>query len=251
MYLINKEIESFFPQECAVIFMHAHPDDESFLSFGLISELHRRNIDVYVYYCAATNIKDNNLTQKRQDEAKRALDELPNENIIFLDFCDSCYKQENALSQAKQSDILNSIFQNLRNIQKSVILVSYDKNGGYGHIDHLIVHGLGRDIKNRCKKVKRLYEITLARDIFNKWIKKNAHQAQKYLPQTQYWNKEYGLPTEEIDYVYILSLQQALEKRKKLSVHSSQISSDEFPLCLTEEDFLYLFGKEYIKEVIK
>ena len=173
------------------------------------------------------------------------------ENIIFLDFCDSCYKKENALSQAKQSDILNSIFQNLRNIQKSVILVSYDKNGGYGHIDHLIVHGLGRDIKNRCKKVKRLYEITLARDIFNKWIKKNAHQAQKYLPQTQYWNKEYGLPTEEIDYVYILSLQQALEKRKKLSVHSSQISSDEFPLCLTEEDFLYLFGKEYIKEVIK
>lgn len=251
MLIINDKIKELFPADNVIVFLNAHPDDETFLSSGLISELSQENRDIYLIYCAAAKVENKKTTNERQKETRAIFKQLNPDNIIFLDFCDSCFNTSNNFFKAKIDKLEQIITANLNLITKPIILVSYDENGGYGHIDHLQVHKLGRYLALKNKKIKKLYEVTINRDTFEQWISENSNKLEeKYLPQVQYWSKIYGTSEKDIDYRYILSEQKINIKKQNLSLYKTQISSSEFPLNLQDDDFSKLFGKEYLKYIL-
>ena len=92
---IQKSFDSLFPIKKPVIFLHAHPDDESFLSAGLIQELVSKGRKVIIVYTAAGISIDKPITILRQKEARRVGNLLKVHKVLFLDFCDIKFTKEN------------------------------------------------------------------------------------------------------------------------------------------------------------
>lgn len=67
------------------------------------------------------------------------------------------------------------------------------------------------------------------------------------LPRTDYWVKDFGLESKEIDLYYNLTDKEIITKKESLNLHSSQIKNDLFPMNISNKDFKLLFGREYFK----
>ncbi|AZI42178.1 PIG-L family deacetylase [Deinococcus psychrotolerans] len=140
-------------QQPTILAVFAHPDDEAFSVGGTLAHYAQRGVNV-VLACAtrgeAGKISDPNMTitdlgQHREDELKRATAELGIPDPVFLDYHDSGryertrYDDPLALmnvnpftAELKIRDLIASV--------KPDILITFDPHGGYGHIDHLIIH---------------------------------------------------------------------------------------------------------------
>lgn len=253
MIKINSLIDKIFPLGYTVVFLHAHPDDESFLTAGLINELIIRGRKCIILFGAAAIIEDEIKTIIRQDEAICAAKVLQADTPLFLKFCELKYSEDIALPLVKQNiqdiskEIWKSLFKN--NINGPFILVSYDINGGYGNVEHKIINLVGRDFYKRyVSSVKALFEITISREKINKWLEGARNRINnKSLPKISYWSDEFGLSTREINYYYELKREQITLKRKSLAAHKSQNIFSEFPLSLGEKDFNEVFGQEFLK----
>lgn len=252
---ISKDISSFFPIGTTVIFLHAHPDDESFLSAGLIQELNNLKRNCIMIYTAAALVKGQQKTYTRQHEAKNACEVLGINNIHYLKYCEPKYLDDDAVRFFEQDpcDISNEIDKKLKeiNIESPLIFVSYDKNGGYGNKDHKLLHKAGRYfLSNNKQKISAYFEITINRDLVNNWLSSLEKGASPYsIPKLSYWSKEFGLEEREISFLYKLSDTQLKNKRTALSIHESQVNSAEFPLSLSDKDFAQVFDQEFIKKV--
>jgi len=248
MQSINDKITEIFPQDCAIVFLEAHPDDETFLSGGLIYQLQNMGYQIYVIYCAAAADEKLAGTVGRQQEAVRALRCLAPDRICFLPYFDSCFENVDTLVSVKLTEAVRCCTDLFTRISRPIVLVSYDENGGYGHKDHIAVHKLGLKLRRTNTQIRQLYEVTINRSLFNTWIADHTHKEKSYLPQTQYWAENYGTSAEEIDYSFTLSPELTELKRRHLSGYASQMSAKEFPLILSDEDFTELFGTEYLKK---
>ena len=246
-------IDKLFPQNSSIIFLHAHPDDESFLSAGLLHELSIRGRRCAVIFAAAAAVEGRPQTLTRQNEAGIACKLLGITSIYFLEFCEPKYRGGTAsplVDQAKErvsESILATIQKN--HIPPPFILVSYDKNGGYGNLDHKVVHDAGLDFwKNNKISMQPLLEVTINRDNMLRWLdyvrEKNDGE---FMPKLSYWIKEFGLPTKEITHYYQLTDAQLELKRAALAAHASQVMEDEFPLSLPKGDFKKVFGCEFFR----
>lgn len=252
MKRINNNFEKYFSKENTIVMLHAHADDESFLSAGIINEFIIRNYNILLIYLATSLVVGEKKTSIRQEELFKALELLGVKNVEFLKYCEPKYAENGKpLYQQSIQEVSDEI---KRVIQKkgikNYILFSYDKNGGYGNKDHLIVHKAGRLLFKNSLTINSLFEVTLPREIYLDWFsKKEGDISKKYLPKLSYWSTKFGLEKKEINYLYSLNFIQVDKKRKALSKHESQIKKDEFPLALTGNDFQELFGKEYFAYV--
>ncbi|MCR4283698.1 MAG: PIG-L family deacetylase [Parcubacteria group bacterium] len=249
---INNNFERIFPKENVIVMLHAHADDESFLSAGTINEFIVRNYNVLLIYLATGLIEEEKRTTIRRKELTEALKVLGVKNVEFLEYCEPKYTVNGKplyLQSIKEiSNDIRTIIEK-RGI-KHYTLFSYDKNGGYGNKDHLVVHKAGRLLFENSSPVSLLFEVTIPRDVYLRWIGKNKNNVPElYLPKLNYWSTEFGLKNEEIDYFYLLNSVQIKLKKKALSKHVSQIKNKEFPLSLTNADFIELFGREYFAYV--
>lgn len=253
---INLLLDEVFPPDYSVIFLHAHPDDESFLTAGLINELTLRGRECFVVYGAAGRIPNEDKTVLRQRESVKALKTLgAKHKPLYLKTCDSKFLKRESLSLSSQKvkDISEQFLELLskNKLSKPFILVSYDENGGYGNSDHIFMNKLGRVFKSIHKDlVIFLYEATLNRSLILGWFEDAKKRLSKeFLPELSYWSEKFGLPEEEITYKYKLSSKQLKVKREALAKHKSQIKVEEFPLVLSGIDFKSVFGNEYLKLV--
>lgn len=245
---INNNFDNIFPKENVIVMLHAHSDDESFLSAGIINEFIVRNYKILIIYLATGLIENQENTFLRRKELSEALKILGLPNVKFLKYCEPKYKENNMSlymqSTQKVSDEIALLIE--KEGIKKYLLFSYDKNGGYGNKDHLVVHKVGKHLFASSSAVNSLFEVTILRNIYKDWISKKIGQvSESYLPKISYWSAEFGLRNDEIDCVYTLTSEQLLLKKEALSKHVSQIKKDEFPLSLTGADFIELFGKEY------
>ncbi len=253
MQNLDKQIDTQFPPEYPVVFLHAHPDDESFLSAGLIQYLSKKGRDVIIVYCAAALVAHESKTQIRQKEASEALKILNVKNILYLNYCEPQYNSENPtpLSKADPKNAALAVINCLQNegVEKCII-VSYDKNGGYGNADHKIVHQVGRELfQNHFIYFNRLFEVTINFDKIQRWLDENKSMPVNYLPELKYWSKEFGSSDKEISLGYELDNSSLENKFRALKSHQSQLKIDLFPLSLKNSDFSYLFGVEYLIEI--
>lgn len=245
---INNNFERIFLKENAIVMLHAHADDESFLSAGVINEFIERNYNILLIYLATGLIKEEEKTVIRRKELIKALKVLGVKNVDFLEYCESKYtKNGKSLFQQSIKEVSNTIKTILEKRQiKNYTLFSYDKNGGYGNKDHLVVHKVGRLLFKNSSPTSLLFEMTISRDLYLRWLERNRKNVpESYLPKLNYWSAEFGLKNEDINYFYSLNSTQIKLKRKALGKHSSQIKNTEFPLSLTGSDFKKLFSREY------
>ena len=155
MKIINgKNFSEFLDKNIPTIILQAHCDDESFLSGGLISEVTSKGYKVYLVYFASAIVKDEVKTVIRQNELNKACDILKIKNLFFLDYCEPKYDSNVASPLFLQTE--NKILKNLEEkigtlVNDKFNIISYDKNGGYGNSDHIIVHKIGRRILKKAK----------------------------------------------------------------------------------------------------
>lgn len=249
---INHSYKRIFPKENAIVMLHAHADDESFLSAGIINRFVSHNYNVLLIYLATGLIEEEKRTTIRRNELAEALKILGIKNVEFLEYCEPKYtKYGKPLFLQSTRDIVSRIRTIIEKKEiKHYTLFSYDKNGGYGNKDHLMVHKTGRLLFENSSPLSLLFETTIPRDVYLDWFKKNKNKVpESYLPKLNYWSSEFGLKNEEIHYSYLLNSKEIKLKREALSKHVSQIRSTEFPLSLTKTDFIKLFGREYFAYV--
>lgn len=249
---LEANIDYLFPKGYPIVFLHAHPDDESFLGAGLIQELLQLERECILIYGAASLVQHQPKTIIRQEEARIAADILGNPSVIYLNYCEPHYSGVNDLPLIYQD--IGEMAQELRKILdvngiiKPFILISYDKNGGYGNQDHRVIHAIGREFLGQNSSILPIMlEITINRDRVKEWFNNSKVKLNpKLLPDLSYWSDDFGLPSNKITYCYTLSDAQLLNKRKALAAHNSQMDQKEFPLCLGKDDFKDFFGKEWL-----
>ncbi|HEX6977097.1 MAG TPA: PIG-L family deacetylase [Patescibacteria group bacterium] len=247
----NTKIDEIFPKNRPVVFFHAHCDDESFLSAGLLNELSRKKRKCVAIYGAAASVKGEEKTIIRQQQTIEACSILGISSVIFLKYSEPKYQGTNVfpLMNQKIEDVGNELLEALgkNNIKLPISLVSYDKNGGYGNKDHKVIHLVGRHLKNKYPEQIFLSEITINRDAMSNWLagaKKRLNP--DLIPQLEYWSKEFGLLNKEIEYSYKLTETQLVLKRKALAFHNFYNKPNLFPLALNDLDFKQVFGTEYL-----
>ena len=141
------------PQQPTILAVFAHPDDEAFSVGGTLAHYAQRGVKV-VLACAtrgeAGKITDPSMTitdlgQHREEELKRATAVLGIPDPLFLDYHDSGraertrYDDPNALMNVNPFDAELKIRAVIDQV-KPDIMITFDPHGGYGHIDHLIIH---------------------------------------------------------------------------------------------------------------
>lgn len=247
MKKVNNILDQLFPQDMPIIFLHAHPDDESFLSACLIQELIQKGRNVTVVYCSAKHKKGRSITKRRQTEAKNAC-KLLGVGCVFLDFYDALYEWETlCFYKSSLEKIYNNLILKIPKFKtQKYVVVSYDKNGGYGHRDHIKIHNLGKYLKKLHSEIN-LFEITINRTRMQKWLASSSSKLSlQELPKTQFWSQNYGTPKRMINYYFFASKREIITKYNSLQEHKTQMSNKEFPLSLDQREFRNVFGIEYL-----
>ncbi len=134
---------------CLVSF-HAHPDDEALLTAGSLAraaaEGHRVVLVVATRGEAGLSDGDSGsgLGDRRADELDRSAAALGCAKVIRLDYPDSGMRNEHrgfaSLPVDEPAQRLAAILRD----ERADALTIYDRNGGYGHPDHVQVHHVGR-----------------------------------------------------------------------------------------------------------
>jgi len=133
---------------CLVSF-HAHPDDEALLTAGTLAraaaEGHR--VVLVVATRGEAGLSDDapgsGLAARRADELDRSAAALGCAKVIRMDYPDSGMRNEH---QGFASLPVEAPAQRLAAIlraEQADALTVYDRNGGYGHPDHVQVHRVG------------------------------------------------------------------------------------------------------------
>ncbi len=238
-------------KDVVFIFLHAHPDDESFLTAGLMHHLVSEKREVQVIFLAAGLNPNIHQTQIRRKEARAACKIIGISRPTFLNYFEPKYFKivgNKTLRSQKTETLVTDIYSHIKKMRKGrkVILFSYDVNGGYGNQDHKKLHAIGNHLQTLDKKIM-VFESTINRTKFTQWLQSNKKLPLNKLPQLSYWQKKFGHAEKEIQYVYTLSKVELELKMRAMHAHTSQILQGHFPLSLSKNNFKYLFGTEYYK----
>jgi N-acetyl-1-D-myo-inositol-2-amino-2-deoxy-alpha-D-glucopyranoside deacetylase len=170
-----------------VLFVHAHPDDESMSSGGTIARLVAGGVRVDLVTCtdgAEGEIHDPTLDH---DEARPRLAEIRAAELAcsvaalgngavhqhLLGYRDSgmmgteANGHPDAFWQADLADAAARLIEIVREARPAAI-VTYDENGNYGHPDHINAARIAREAyrasQGEAWQVSRFYEIAFARE---------------------------------------------------------------------------------------
>jgi len=166
-----------------ILFVHAHPDDESMGTGGSIARLVAEGVRVDLVTCtdgAEGEIHDPTLdpdeahprlAQIRRDELACSVAALGGGAIHhhMLGYRDSGMMGTDANDRPEsfwKSDLSEATRRLLAIVRaaRPVAIVSYDENGNYGHPDHINAARIARDAYVAAGDVARLYEIAFVRE---------------------------------------------------------------------------------------
>jgi LmbE family N-acetylglucosaminyl deacetylase len=156
-----------------VLFLHAHPDDESILTGATLAKAADARWRTLVAIATdgdagvtALDLHGQTLGERRRDEAAAALATLNVARVEFLGYTDSGMVDEPTAADAFSTIDATSIAASVADLfgDESIdIIVGYDRNGQYGHPDHHHVHRVGRALRDLWGHAK-LIESTYHRD---------------------------------------------------------------------------------------
>lgn len=226
-----------------VVFLHAHPDDETLLTGGTIAHLASQGVDVVVITAtdgaaglASTDaVADQDLSQVRNRELDLATKILGVSEVISLGYADSGLDGQGSSSISGEAvegaatpfvqiplDEVAKRVADLVSKRNPAFIVGYDPSGGYGHPDHVRVSELGRAVAKVTGV--RLLEASLPREPYAK-VADILTKAASVIPplrtvDVSSWQNAY-LPKAELKY-RVDAREQAMIKRAALKAHASQ-----------------------------
>ena len=123
----------------SVLFVHAHPDDESLWTGGTIARIVEAGSATSVLTCTWAS------GTPRHAELTVALNILGVDAPIALGYADGGFPesapQSTALCDCRLDDAVRQIVEHIRRLQPDIV-VTYDAFGIYGHPDHIQTHRL-------------------------------------------------------------------------------------------------------------
>lgn len=252
-----------------LVFLHAHPDDESSGTSGTMAKAVREGHRVVEII--ATNgdhgtppkpTEDGaaapSVVEHRRQEAAKAAEVIGIHRVEWLGYSDSGMTgwEQNSLegcfmvadveeAAAKVAAILDE--------ENADVLVGYDWHGNYGHPDHVKVHSVAHRAAELAAKPVRLLETTMNRDEMRRRFE--AAVAAGADPETLF-DPEHpgddgnglGLPESELHWAVELTPELLAVKRNALAAHGSQEDVQHL-LAFPQDQFQAAFGMEYYREV--
>ncbi len=233
----------------AVVFLHAHPDDEAIFTGGTIARLTAAGERVVVV--VATNgdaDPTSELATTRVAEARVACELLGVARVEFLGFGDSGMDSDIAAPGSfwrSDHDAVAAALAALLVDEAAAALVVYDVGGIYGHPDHLAVHRVGR-VAATLAGTATVYEATVDREYLH-FVETHlvGHAVQSLLGMEVRTNAApLGVPTVEVS-VTVDVRDQAVVKRAAMAAHASQIPPGSEALTMPADTFEGVYGYEW------
>lgn len=159
----------------AIVFLHAHPDDEAILTGATLAKASAAGLRTVVLYATrgdagetTADLGGESLGERRAREAVAACNGLGVSRVEWLGYADSgmAGTATNADAAAFCNAIVATVAAEVLTLlgeERIVAVVGYDGNGTYGHPDHLQVHRLARALA-ASGRAGRLIEATYNRE---------------------------------------------------------------------------------------
>lgn len=245
-----------------LVFLHAHPDDESISTGGTIAravdEGHR------VVLVVGTNgdhgevpadlAPGETLVDRRCSETEESCRVLGIHRLVWLGYSDSGMTgwEQNSHSNAFMNADLDEAADRLVAVldeENADVLVGYDWHGGYGHPDHIMVHRVvHRAAAKRPGTV--LWEATMNRDRVRERM--TAAFEAGLIKEEDRWDVDgpaddgnpFGSLESEINLMVDVRAW-AARKRESVRCHASQVTDSGFFMSMDEAQFTEAFGWEW------
>lgn len=231
-------------QKKTIMFIYAHPDDETFGAAGTIYK-HSLIEDVRIHVVSATRgeagkmgdpplTTRENLGQFREGEMRAAAEILNIDQISYLDFIDATLDK---LSETEEEELVEKIT-NIIIKYKPEVLVIFPEDGISNHKDHIAMHYASIKAINRAKKdyiIPKLYYNVVPKAHYN-----NRNLENRGVDDNQI--------TTTIDISPYLR-----QKYEAVMKHQTQVFSINkvYPGILESKDINLINSKEYFKLVEK
>jgi LmbE family N-acetylglucosaminyl deacetylase len=260
----------------AVVFFHAHPDDEAIFTGGTMALLAAAGWRVVLVVATAGEQGEPSalvgpevpLAVRRMGETARAAECLGAQRVEFLGYHDSGVdgagraRPVGAFADAPVDEAAARLAGVLAEEQARA-LVSYDARGIYGHVDHVQVHRVGLAAAGAAA-VPTVYESTVDREYLH-FVE--THLVVEATVATQperspgrasgRWGRStdgtgglglaaapLGLSTVEVDCT--VDVRPVLPvKRRAMAAHASQIPESSSAMRLPAADFAAVYGYEW------
>lgn len=229
----------------AVVFFHAHPDDEAIFTGGTMALLAERGERVVLVVATRGELGG----PDRVEETCRAADLLGVRRVEFLRWRDSgmagdvANEAPDAFARVDVEEAAGEVARLLREEDASALVV-YDEHGIYGHPDHVQVHRVGRRAAELAG-VPTVYDATVDREYLHFVETHLVVEARGGRPTgLGLAATDIGMPTLLIDLT--VDVTRMLErKREAMAAHGSQIPETASAMQLPVEAFAAVYGYEW------
>jgi LmbE family N-acetylglucosaminyl deacetylase len=250
------------PVPGTLVSFHAHPDDESIQTGGVIarsaSEGHRVVL-VFATKGEHGEIIDGVLTdgetlaERRVVEVTQAAEVLGVARVEFLGYIDSGMEgtPENDAPGSFWTADVDEAAERLATIlreEDAEVLTVYDDHGGYGHPDHIQVHRVGVRAAELAG-TPRVYEATVNRDAirqFAREAKANGANTGMDVPEEFEDPEKIMIGSPESEITTTVDVEAFTDaKRAALAMHRTQVDETNFFLAMPPEMFREVFRYEW------
>ncbi|MGY6502229.1 MAG: PIG-L family deacetylase [Acidimicrobiales bacterium] len=243
-----------------LVSFHAHPDDESIATGGLLARAAAAGHRVVLVFGTRGEhgeVAPGFLGDGEQLGVRRIAESHDSARILgvgrveFLGYVDSGMMgtPENEAPYSFWSADVEAAARRLAAIleeEDASVLTVYDDHGGYGHPDHIQVHRVGVRAA-QLAATPYVYEASMNRDALARMrdeaIAAGAIEAPDDAPDVAS-EPDFGSPesilTHAIDVSDLIDV-----KRASMAAHASQISEESFFLAMPAESFAAAFGTEW------
>jgi len=245
----------------AVLFLHAHPDDEAIFTGGTIVRLHERAVRTVVVFATRGEQGESpagevsaDVGAHREEETRAAAAVLGVDEVAFLDYEDSGMAAAGAhgprsfwmADAVRAADEVAAIGERFG----ASAVVTYDEFGIYGHPDHVKVHDVGLRAA-ALLGIETAYEATVDREYLH-FVETHlvveagvGERAAEYGPgRLGLAAAPLGMPTVAI--TTTVDVRAVLDvKRRAMAAHGSQIPETASALQLPSSAFAAVYGYEW------
>ena len=226
------------PTPHTLVFVHAHPDDEALLTAGTMARAAAEGQRVVLVVATdggaglASRELSVDLAVRRSAELEESCTAIGVHRLVRLGYADSGLHGDAEAVPGGPVPLCRVPVEESAAALAAVlveeaadVLVTYDRNGGYGHPDHVRVHELGVRAANLVG-TPRLFEATVPRDLLLRAIRL-AGRVYRFPPEFDPTSFERAF-TPSTDITHRVDVRAYLaQKRAAMAAHASQATADD------------------------
>jgi LmbE family N-acetylglucosaminyl deacetylase len=242
----------------AVVFVHAHPDDEAIFTGGTMARLRRAGYPVVLVVATGGElgaihpsyhgaIDDVGLAAVRRTECEAAATILGATDVEFLGYHDSGMAGDpgnaapGAFSAVPPAEAADRLAATLDRVG-AVAVVGYDENGIYRHPDHIQVTNVVQEAAARAG-VPTVYGATVDREYLH-FVESHIVAEAGMVDDLGLVRSRIGVATVEV--AVAVDVRDTLaQKRAAIAAHASQIPESASVLQLPGHHFAEVYGWEW------